>query len=82
MTALCDRPDLHSRSKSSSAQPSPIEVPDEGETIDYDDLVGGRRSRRAGRRVDQSGALRRSAETRCRVTPKRSAICSIVMPSA
>ena len=29
-----------------------------------------------------SRALRRSVETRCRVTPKRSAICSIVMPSA
>jgi uncharacterized cupin superfamily protein len=29
-----------------------------------------------------SGALRRRIETRCRVTPKRSAICSIVRPSA
>ena len=29
-----------------------------------------------------SGALRRRVETRCRVTPKRSAICSIVRPSA
>ena len=34
------------------------------------------------RRLGHSRALRRSVETRCRVTPKRSAICSIVMPSA
>ena len=33
-------------------------------------------------RLGHSRALRRSVETRCRVTPKRSAICSIVMPSA
>jgi hypothetical protein len=35
-----------------------------------------------GRARGHSGALRRSVETRCRVTPKRSAICSIVRPSA
>jgi hypothetical protein len=34
------------------------------------------------RRMGHSRALRRSVETRCRVTPKRSAIWSIVMPSA
>src|SRR5436190_21990603 len=36
----------------------------------------------AGTFVSHSAALRRSAETRCRVTPKRLAICSIVKPSA
>jgi hypothetical protein len=36
----------------------------------------------AGGHVGYSGALRRSVEMRWRVTPKRSAICSIVRPSA
>ena len=40
------------------------------------------RQQRSKASADHSGALRRRVETRCRVTPKRSAICSIVRPSA
>jgi hypothetical protein len=40
------------------------------------------RQERSKASAHHSGALRRRIETRCRVTPKRSAIWSIVRPSA
>jgi hypothetical protein len=43
---------------------------------------GSNGKQRRGPQPAYSGALRRSAETRCRVTPKLWAICSIVRPSA
>ena len=64
-------------------RPSRAFVRREATKIDgFRDASPGRRQQRSNASAHHSGALRRRVETRCRVTPKRSAICSIVRPSA